>query len=605
MRHLAFLGLILCLASSASLAVTGVQTDWSGGPGVLGPVTDFGSDFYAESGIEWSQSPGLTSLIVGIVEHQVEQGFDGGHSVHVSDVDGDGDADILGAAYNDGVFAWWENADGIGGEWMQHVIADGYYMPWSIYGGDIDGDGDCDAAGAVYGEGTVIWWENTDGSGTNWDESVILTSYAGASAVYAVDIDDDGDSDVLATAREGDQISWLENEDGSGQTWTLHTLQYGFDGARSVYAGDIDGDGDIDVIGAAVIADDIAWWENVDGAGQSWTKRTITGSFDGACCVYAGDIDGDGDLDVLGAGVYASSIRWWENLDGVGQSWAAHNVDTSLGGAHSVMSADLDGDGDQDVIGTAENDDDVTWWENADGSGLNWIEHILNGSFVGAEWAWTGDFDSDGFLDVTAICEYGNEVSWWDLAYGSGSLESSILDTGDDPDWDFLEWSSYTPAGATLGVQVRASDDHTAMGSWSDILFTPCPLAGIIDDGDRYFQYRVVMEATGLDSVPQLFNIEVTWDPTGIGGSEPPATGLLPFAPNPSRGSVTVSFSLSGSQVVSMTVFDLSGREVTRIEGEYGQGLHQLMLGEIPPGVYFCRFETAGCLSTRRFAVVD
>jgi len=78
-----------------------------------------------------------------------------------------------------------------------------------------------------------------------------------------------------------------------------------------VYATDVDGDGDVDVLGAAAVADDITWWEN-DGS-QNFTEHTIAGNFDYAISVYATDMDGDGDVDVLGAAMDANAVTWWEN----------------------------------------------------------------------------------------------------------------------------------------------------------------------------------------------------------------------------------------------------------------------------------------------------
>jgi hypothetical protein len=53
------------------------------------------------------------------------------------------------------------------------------------------------------------------------------------------------------------------------------------------------------------------WWEN-DGS-ENFTEHTIAGSYDGPNCVYAEDMDGDGDIDVLGAAGYIDDeINWWE-----------------------------------------------------------------------------------------------------------------------------------------------------------------------------------------------------------------------------------------------------------------------------------------------------
>ena len=105
---------------------------------------------------------------------------------------------------------------------------------------------------------------------------------------------------------------------GTAHTVRAHRRRGLDDNAASVYAADVDGwwDGDLDVLGAAVLADDIAWWENTAGDGTAWTVHTVDGAFDGAWSVSAADVDGDGDLDVLGAARDADDIAWWENRGG-------------------------------------------------------------------------------------------------------------------------------------------------------------------------------------------------------------------------------------------------------------------------------------------------
>jgi hypothetical protein len=117
-------------------------------------------------------------------------------------------------------------------------------------------------------------------------------------------------------------------------------------------------------LGAAFIADKITWWENTKGDGSEWIAHTVDGNFDGAFSVFATDVDGDGDMDVLGAAFAADDITWWENTMGDGSTWTAHTVDGNFDAAHSVFAADVDGDGDNDILGAAINANKVIWWEN-------------------------------------------------------------------------------------------------------------------------------------------------------------------------------------------------------------------------------------------------
>jgi hypothetical protein len=187
-----------------------------------------------------------------------------------------------------------------------------------------------------------------------------------------------------------------------------------FDGAFFVSAADVDGDGDLDVLGAAVDGDAIAWWENTSGDGTTWTEHAVDGAFDGAASVYATDIDGDGDLDVLGAAYYDSTVAWWENTSGDGTTWTEHTVDGAFDGAYSAFAADLDRDGDLDVVGAASNDDDITWWENTAGDGSTWTEHVVEGDFDGARSVYVADIDGDGDLDIAGAAITADDIAWWE-----------------------------------------------------------------------------------------------------------------------------------------------------------------------------------------------
>ena len=155
-------------------------------------------------------------------------------------------------------------------------------------------------------------------------------------AVYSADLDGDGDLDVLgAAAGNSNDVTWWENTDGEGTSWTKHVIDGNFLSAKSVYAADLDGDGDLDVLGAgAGSGDDVTWWENTAGDGSTWTEHLLNGNFDGACSVYAADLDGDGDPDFLAAGsdcdaivVYLSNSLWWDESATVRIAVAPDNDD--------------------------------------------------------------------------------------------------------------------------------------------------------------------------------------------------------------------------------------------------------------------------------------
>ncbi|SVA57422.1 uncharacterized protein METZ01_LOCUS110276, partial [marine metagenome] len=114
--------------------------------------------------------------------------------------------------------------------------------------------------------GSMLW-----GTHISFTEHAISTSTDGATDVYATDMDGDGDMDVLSASQYDDKIAWYEN-DGSG-SFTEHAISTSADAARSVYAADVDGDGDMDVLSSSYADDKIAWYEN-DGS-ESFTEHAI------------------------------------------------------------------------------------------------------------------------------------------------------------------------------------------------------------------------------------------------------------------------------------------------------------------------------------------
>ena len=189
-------------------------------------------------------------------------------------------------------------------------------------------------------------------------QQIISADIIGAHSVDAIDLDSDGDNNVLSALNT--VISWHEN-DGTGIFTEPQTFNY-VNGANSVYAIDLDGDGDNDVLSTSANDNKIAWHEN-DGSGNFGEQQVITMTANGASSIYAADLDNDGDVDVLSASVGDDKIAWYEN-NGNSVFIARPPISTNVNGARSVYAADLDNDGDMDVLSASYDDDKIAWYEN-------------------------------------------------------------------------------------------------------------------------------------------------------------------------------------------------------------------------------------------------
>ena len=76
----------------------------------------------------------------------------------------------------------------------------------------------------------------------------------------------------------------------------------------------MDLDGDLDVLSASFSDRKVAWFANLDGLGLFSNERVITTKGDGAMKVFAVDVDGDGDLDVIANLLRMNTIYWYANL---------------------------------------------------------------------------------------------------------------------------------------------------------------------------------------------------------------------------------------------------------------------------------------------------
>ncbi len=275
---------------------------------------------------------------------------------------------------------------------------------------DLDEDGDVDILSALQGGG-IVWYEN-DGS-ENFSPTTLSGATTGISDVYPVDLDGDGDFDLVASLKFDNEIAWFEN-DGS-ENFTEHLVADNINGASDVYVIDIDGDGDLDIASASTTDASIRWYEN--NGSESFTSHFV-GTASLAPSVFAADVDSDGDIDLL----TAKGLGWFEN-DGL-QNFSKNTITTDADNETAVFAIDLDGDGDMDVLTSSSEDDKIAWYEN-DGS-EQFSQHNISTNADGAKFVHAADLDGDGDIDVYAAAENSNSIFWYEND-GSESFTEKLI----------------------------------------------------------------------------------------------------------------------------------------------------------------------------------
>ncbi len=308
----------------------------------------------------------------------------------IGDINQDGHADVIIVKNLKGHLLWFKNSGNPKQEklWDRHVITTQLPGAYDVCLADVDKDGDLDVAASSWVLGNQFaWFENNEPEKGEWKKHIIQNNADETRTIRTADFDQDGDIDFLGT-HSGNPTD--KNKDGKKEF----------------------------VTGAVV------WYENSQSNNQiTWTKHVI----DSCIRPMHGepvDMDQDGDMDVvMASGMSAPhdiknshEIAWYEN-EGKGKNspWKKHVVQSHFYDAIEAVAGDLDNDGDIDVVATSwRKPGKIVWFENQGNPKANWKMHVLKKDWRSANQVILADFNNDGLLDIAACAEYGSlELRWW------------------------------------------------------------------------------------------------------------------------------------------------------------------------------------------------
>jgi hypothetical protein len=326
------------------------------------------------------------------------------------DLDNDGGLEyITGQQYGD---IFWYTM-GTPDRWTRHLL--GEDSPSDVGGValDVNGNGRSDfvTGGA--------WYRNSREPDVPFTRFAFDADLRGVHDVVAADIDGDGQLEVL-TMSDQNNLRWYKIPNDPTQLWTRHDIGPAVHAGVSV--GDLTGNGALDVVRTNV------WFENVKRDASQWQVRPIGPSspppsdfrppfaFDATHSVVC-DMNGNGANDIVfvDAEIPGGRVWWMENVDGEGRTWVNHDIYVwdpderpRRGAFHSLYVGDLDGDGDYDVFSCemegVPGDAPPRYyvWENVDGKGAAWREHVILDANLGGHAAVVGDVTGNGLPDIIA-----------------------------------------------------------------------------------------------------------------------------------------------------------------------------------------------------------
>ncbi|WP_294673248.1 FG-GAP-like repeat-containing protein [uncultured Fluviicola sp.] len=302
-----------------------------------------------------------------------------------------------------------------------------------VRAGDIDNDGDTDIlAYSTYHSYTngnnlvVIYWLENNGNETFTVHG--LSQPTSASLIdnqlfdaELVDSDNDGDLDIITSHEHEGWIRKFVNQ-GGGVFGSSQLVNY-VTNVKTIAISDMDNDGLKDIV---VGSNQISWLRNLGSNqfAQSVDLVTLNGQIP---CMEVADLDGDADLDILIGNSFTSQINWLENLGNLTFS-SPHVISlqpTSI--IRSITPVDLDLDGDLDILYSAYNGSTLTVWSENTGSGNFGPLQAIGGNHLQSI-TYPMDIDNDGDKDVFVVVnDLGSKIIFYENNFINQSNSSGRI----------------------------------------------------------------------------------------------------------------------------------------------------------------------------------
>lgn len=331
-------------------------------------------------------------------------------AVGVFNVGGDARPDIFCGGF------WYEAPN-----WEKHFVREvkeqgNYYYDFAAIPADVDGNGTNDIVSCAWHDKSIFWVENP-GSADKEFKVHIIDHPGNMETAIAVDINGDGQSEVIPCIMKS--AAWYEFHcDPSAELnvrWEKHDVPEVLAG-EGTGAGDINGDGRCDIIGHA------GWLEQPANPNDKWILYTEFDLGPAGIPVLIHDVDGDGDADLIWGIAHGYGLYWLEQEQDVTgkRVWSKHEIDTSWSQVHTMLLADLDNDGQKELVTGkryhAHNGHDpggdeprCLYYYRFDRNMRKWHRHTIQADgpagFGLASAA--ADIDADGDIDIVACGKSG------------------------------------------------------------------------------------------------------------------------------------------------------------------------------------------------------
>jgi hypothetical protein len=448
----------------------------------------------------------------------------------------------------------------------------------------------------------------------------IDNNFPGACYVCSYDLDGDDDLDIIAgsettpyTSSKG--IAWWRNDGGNPISWTKFVVDSTFIHVMSVDVAYIDADNNPDIVASSWQLNQVDWWRNSGNPELGWTKNIVKSGYVNAHDAQCADIDQDGDIDIITAASSPGSIDICYNDNNIQPSWSYVQVDSVFSGAKSVLIIDLDLDTDLDIVGTADGVNDIAWWENAGINSQVWSKTIIDDNFSGSCFTDVIDINEDLKLDIIATAWSSNQTAYWicnDLSTNSwtkhtvsSSLQIPVRTFGCDFDLDDdVDIVAVGKVPGELSVFINNNFNWTEQVLTSNFWGGSALAVEDLDqDGDKD-----IIAGAGVPG--DLY----WWENTTIPSTAEDGVNPHPIEyrleqnyPNPFNPTTSISYQIPEHCLVTIKVYDVLGNEiVTLVNEEKSTGTYEVKFDAVgfPSGIYFYQLKAEKFIDAKKMIML-
>jgi len=264
--------------------------------------------------------------------HQI--GTDHSEGIAAFDFDRDGKLDVTSGAY------WYKAPDWSRQEFREARLSGELVQNCNEYAIDVNRDGQLDIISAPWGAGGINYFENPRQLGVIWPKKKVADT-KDLEGMLLVDVDGDGEADILPTMWSDQAVWWLQIKDGAFKVRPVGPAGNG----HGVGFGDIDGDGKSDIVTPR------GWYRQLDVSADNWEWNPSFELDETGIPIVVFDVNNDGLADFIYGQGHSYGLFWMEQkLSGGKRTFERHVIDDSYSQIHVLKLADINADGKLELL---------------------------------------------------------------------------------------------------------------------------------------------------------------------------------------------------------------------------------------------------------------